>query len=223
MSQRRIFVGRCALLAVMAVCSLHCAITQPVRVLEPHQVAALGSLGGAIIPFSGIDIPLPYLNLGAAYGLSDQVTLTGTLHATSTFYKTIGLDAGAAVRVLAQHDAVPEVTAKGLVYFFAGTRSGGVRAFPMVTVNGSWRLGSWLAYVGADNLYQVQDPLYLVSPFVGTEFPLGGAWRGQVEVKWIAANRDTRHGVFEGEASLGGNGNAGLYFGAQYLFAGGTP
>jgi hypothetical protein len=58
----------------------------------------------------------------------------------------------------------------------------------------------------------------LFSPFVGYQFPLNDQWNGIAEFKWLASNVDTRHGIFEGLAAIGGKGNAGIYFGAQYTF-----
>ncbi len=196
----------------------HCGATQPVRTLPEGETDLTSSFGGPIIPFAGVALPVPYWNGGAAYGLHRSVTVYGNLHLTALLFGDVALDGGAAVRLFDENGVRPEVTANGRMYFFWDVARGNTAVlYPMLTATGSYAVGERsLLYFGSDQMYQFSDRSLFVSPFVGWEFPAGERTILQLESKWMAMNRDTRHGVFEGFASIGGKGNLGLFFGMRY-------
>lgn len=195
-----------------------CGVTQPVRPIEEGTTQLAASFGGPIIPFAGIAIPVPYLNIGALYGYKPNMSLYGNVHVTTMLFKNVGLDAGFAARLLPEKGIRPEVTVNGRGYFFwDAIRGSTMRFYPMGTVTGSYATGeNSLFYFGADNLYQFTTADLFVSPFVGYSFPLTEQTIMQIETKWMAMNHDTRHGIFEGSASVAGKGNIGIFFGIQY-------
>lgn len=164
---------------------------------------------------------MPYLTVGAIHGYKENVTLVANAHLLSAALGDIGLDAGAATRLVKQDNVIPEVTAKALLYFFDNLSRGPnqPRLFPMISFNASYTIGeSSLAYVGFDNIFQLSSPGLIISPFIGTEFYISNKFSGQIEAKWYAANVNSAHGIYEGYASVGGNGNIGLLFGLVYNF-----
>jgi len=193
-----------------------CGATQPVRTLEEGKTEILSSLGGPIIPLEGFAIPSPYLNLGVAFGYSNNVTLYTNTHLTALLFKDIGLDGGAAVRLTTQEHVIPEITLNSRMYFFWDVvRSNNKRLFPMVTVVGSYGTGNRsLVYFGVDHLLQLHQPDLFLSPLFGYQFPLSEPMSAQVEMKWLASNKNTRHGIFEGTTF--GAGGIGIFFGASY-------
>ena len=198
-----------------------CGSTQPVRVLEEGKTKAVFSLGGPIIQFGSAPIPVPYLTIGAMHGYSHDLTLTANAHLLSAALGDIGFDAGAALRLLKQDGAIPEVTAKAQMYLFDNIARGpnAPRLFPMISLNGSYLIGeSSLFYAGIDNLFQLSKPAYILSPFIGTEFYISRRISGQIETKWMAANINTSHGILEGYAAIGGLGSIGFFLGLTYSF-----
>lgn len=207
-----------AVLLAMAAFSTGCGVTQPVRTIPAKTTQLSGSFGGGIIPFGGIAIPVPYLTAGALHGYSDDLTLFGSAHITAMLFKNAGLDAGAAFRAVKANGAVPEVTVTGKGYLFwdAG-RGNTTRFYPSLTVTGSYDIAERsLLYAGMEGLYQPSDADLFTAPFVGYSFPLRQEMIMLLEVKWLAANKDMRHGIFEGAASVSGNGNLGVYCGVQW-------
>lgn len=191
-----------------------CGVTQPVRVAEEGTTHVLASLGGPLIPYAGMTIPVPYLNAGLLYGAGADVSYTGNLHLTMLLFGNLGVDAGYVRRLTQERGWIPELTAKGQLYFFSDLEDiRATRVFPLVTVNASYCIGSTLVYFGTDHLVQVHLPAYFLSPFVGIEVPLSERWRVQGEAKWMAANVNTAHGIFEGHGSIGGYGNIGTFIG----------
>lgn len=209
---------RIAIFIISLLAFIGCGVTQPVRTIPEHATESLVSFGGPVIPMDGFAIPAPYLNLGIAHGVTNDVTVIGTMHLTALLFKNIGLDAGAAATLVRENEGVPHITAIGRMYLFWDViRSNNPRLFPMVSLIGSFSTGDRsLFYFGADNLYQIHAPDYIIAPLAGYQFPISGKTVMQIETKWLAANKDTRHGVFEGTTSIGGNGGAGIFIGVQH-------
>jgi hypothetical protein len=196
-----------------------CGVTQPVRVLSEGATKASASLGGPLIPLGNATIPVPYLTAGVQHGYSSSLTLAGNIHLLTAMVGDIGVDAGVARRFVRQDDWVPELTVKAQCYFFYDVKRGNnPRFFPLLTANASYRVGeSTLLYFGVDNLFQFAEPAYFLSPFAGSQFPLSHRMDMQCEVKWMAANANTEHGVMEGHNSINGRGNIGTFLGFHYL------
>jgi hypothetical protein len=195
-----------------------CGVTQPIRPIEEGSTELIASLGGPIIPLGGVAIPVPYLNVGAMVGYKSNLTFYGNAHITALLFKDIGLDGGFSSRILPEKGIRPEITLNGRIYFFWDAfRGKTTRVYPTGTLTGSYLIGERsLLYFGADNLFQYTTLDLFISPLIGYSFPLSDEIQMQVESKWMAMNRDTRHGVFEGAGSIAGKGNVGLFFGLQY-------
>jgi hypothetical protein len=163
-------------------------------------------------------VPTPYLNLGIVHGFKKNLTLTGSVHATMALLKSAAFDVGAATRLTRETNGWPELTAKGQLFFFSDLeRLDNVRVFPMVSINASYLLGhSTLLYAGAEQLIQFNKPHYFLAPFAGTQFSLSARSALQIEVKWMAANVNSAHGIFRGVGSIGDHGDVGLFFGYTY-------
>jgi hypothetical protein len=80
---------------------------------RPGNHTGSGTLGGPLIPFGGITVPTPYLNFGLIHGYRENLTLTGSIHATMALLKNAAIDVGAATRLARENDGWPELTAKG--------------------------------------------------------------------------------------------------------------
>jgi hypothetical protein len=104
------------------------------------------------------------------------------------------------------------------IYFFYGFREPhDFRCFPSFAVNTSYSL--WekhLFYFGFDCMFQLTRSNLYITPFIGYEIPVSNSLKLQTELKWMASNADTKHGVFEGESSISGKGTLGLFLGANY-------
>jgi hypothetical protein len=206
------------LAAVLSLISFHCSVTQPVRVIEKGSTQLSASFGGPLIHPAGFPMPVPYLTAGVVHGLTDDVTFYGRTHVTMLLFGDLGLDAGAASALLHQRGYAPEVTIAGEMYFFSDLRHGRVtRAYPYLSLNASYDVGtSTIVFAGADDMYQFRPAHHFLTPFAGVEFPVSNRFAFQVEWKWMAANVNTAHGVFEGYSSLGDYGAFGTFLGMTY-------
>lgn len=227
--------------ALCAVCAfvgcLSCSVVQPVRVLPEGTTQLTGSLGGPWLPNSSPAYIAPYLNLGVMHGVSDNVTLTGSIHGTMLPFGTLGLDAGAAARLIKQQGAVPEITAKAQFYGFydftpgststrpvspdGATAAGSARIFPYLSLSASYELTrGLLGYLALENVFQLTGGQnYFLTPTLGLQYALSPAFSLQGEWKWMAANVDTRNGIFQGQSTIGSTGNWGVFVGVNWTIA----
>jgi len=197
-----------------------CGVTQPVRVLEPGEVRVTASFGGPVVPSSMPTVVIPYGTIGGMAGVAEGITVTGNLHIPLVALETAGIDGGAAVRILRGDGPVPELTAKGTALLLTNFRAGSSRCFPILSLNGSYSLGGpALWYAGIENMFQFTgQEHFFVGPFTGIEVHLSRQIALQGEAKWMAANVDTRNGVFEGQASFRGKGYFGIFLGGSYAW-----
>jgi len=211
------FWGALSLFSIASALS-SCGVTQPVRIIDQGTTQAAVSLGGPLIPFAGMTVPTPYLNLGLIHGYRDNLTLTGNVHVTTALLKNAAFDVGAATRLSRESNGWPELTVKGQLYFFSDLeRLDNARVFPMVTINASYLLGhSTLLYLGADQLIQFNKPQYFFTPFAGTQLSLSDRSAMQIELKWMATNVNSAHGIFRGTGSIEDHGDIGIFFGFTY-------
>ncbi len=73
---------RTLVIIILVVSSAGCSVTQPVRVVDQGITQAAVSLGGPFIPFDGMTVPTPYLNLGLIHSYKENLTLIGNIHGT---------------------------------------------------------------------------------------------------------------------------------------------
>ncbi|MBI5727460.1 MAG: hypothetical protein HY965_06385 [Ignavibacteriales bacterium] len=197
-----------------------CSVLTPVRVLSEKSSAVSLSFGGPYVPSASPTGVIPYTTIGYAYGYKENVTLSGNFHVLSAIFKTPGVDAGIVYRALRQNGNYPEITVYPKLYFFHDfSESKNFRCFPDIACNLSYCISEkYLAYGGLDYIMQLTRPEHFLTPFIGFAFPCFTSVSGQVEIKWMASNADTRHGVFEGESSVSGKGTIGLFTGVSYAF-----
>ena len=204
----------------MVVLAAGCSVTQPVRVLDAGEIRLAGSVGGPIVPSSVPTVVVPYGTVGGMFGVSRDVTVTGNLHVVLAGLKTFGVDGGAAVRLIPQEGFVPEVTGKGQVLLMTSFAPNSFRVFPYCSINGSYLLGESLTgYAGVESMFQFTgEDHFFIGPFAGVNIGLSRRVALQAETKWMAANINTRNGVFEGQSSFRGMGSAALFLGVTYVW-----
>ena len=87
-------MNRTILIAACVFAISSCAPSRYVRPLEEGQKAITGNLGGPLIKFSGMTIPLPLTAISLGYGLKDNLTIYGGVHTTALSFGVIQGDFG---------------------------------------------------------------------------------------------------------------------------------
>jgi hypothetical protein len=148
------------------------------------------SIGGPLVQAVGLDVPTPILTLGGAHGIRDDAEATARVDATAAAFGVLHVEPGVAYHPLVRDAGwVPSLTVAGSLHLLTDFEA--VRAGPLVTGVGAWRVGGrHLLYAGADvaavfgNRQRV-----LAGPLVGGELRLGHVGLG-LEAKWLAPYYD---------------------------------
>ncbi len=175
------------------------------------------SVGGPIAPGKSPVLLIPYVTAGVQHGVSEHVTVHGNAHLLMAAFGVAGFDVGASLRALRQNGAVPEVTVGATAIVFSTLNSlNDTRIYPDLHVACSWIVNTdWLLYGGAHNTVQ-SDGRYFFSPLVGLQFPISAKMSLKTEFMMQAVNQNTSSGTLEGISSVGNNGSAGFFVGAQW-------
>ena len=155
-------------------------------------------IGGPIISAFGARIPVPYLTIGANYGIAERINIHGNLHLFSLGYKIVGFDFGAAWFPLLNEGLSPTISIQPRLLVFASTKSdvtSRFRAYPIFTNTAAWKVRNNMLYTGYDLVIPFSNPDYdseassaIFSPFVGYRWNVGERTRLTTELKWHGAN-----------------------------------
>lgn len=216
---RRILLS---LLVGGAVVSVACSTTQVVRPLPRGTSQLSFSFGGPLVPDKVVTKVIPYATVGWQHGLSDVLTVGGAIHGTMAAFGVAGGELSATRQLVGQRDDAVALAGTVHAYLFSGR--GGTRGYPAASLVGSWKPSAkTLLYGGGTTVVQLDGtPSALLNPLLGVQRTVRGRLGLQAEFKWMAANADTRAGVFDGESSIGGRGAMAVQVGAV-LRRGGTP
>jgi hypothetical protein len=195
-----------------------CSVLTPPKVLEKGERRLSLSIGGPFVPSSSPALIIPYTTFGYAEGLHDDLTISGNFHLLSAAYKIFAVDAGVVHRLSREQNFYPELSIYPKLYFFHNFKSAeDMRAFISMALTGSYVTGNKnFIYFGFDTFYQFAPSKVLITPYTGFQFNASRKLNLQAELKWMASNEDTRHGIFEGESAVGGKGVIGFFIGASY-------
>ena len=205
-----------------------CSSTRLVKPLEAGQTALGFDLGGPLIDFAGLTIPIPISSLSGAYGLKEGWTVFGALHTTSAAFGNLQLEAGVLAQILAAKNRLPGLSAGLSTQFITRFAAQTTRIYPQIDLNLYWPYSQkypHFAYLALNNWFDLYPNLshglenthrYLPALGLGHTF-LQGKMRYNLEVKWIApqiSNRD----LIVSYNGLGGQGSLGLFFSVSRLF-----
>lgn len=204
-----------------------CAPTRFVKPLDKKEKAVNLSLGGPVIGYNGIPVPVPFLTLTYGYGIDSSLTGFGSLNITSAFYGNAQVEAGVVKRLVKQHHSWPGISITPVANFIYRSKNA-KKFYPQLDVNAYWdyNRGRNFFYAGLSNWFELssnkaydikQEHHWLLSPMIG-EYFVRKKWSINVEVKIAAANISSRKTVAEYKTPLGHHGAAGIYVGYTRKF-----
>ena len=132
--------------------AIGCGTIPTVRTLGAGESEGTLSIGGPVIGIFGTYIPVPIVELGGLYGLTDDLTVHGRLNVTTAVFGTFGIDLGATWQVLRQAEAsaIPALALGITAYGFANPSD--FYGAADVSLAASWRIRTRdLAYLALRN------------------------------------------------------------------------
>ncbi len=133
------------------------------------------SLGGPFFDSLGPAIPVPHMNLGGRYGVTDWMDVDGSVNATALAYSLLAFDVAANFQLYREPQALAVASSIRLYNIGDLNDAPGYRAYPELGLHLGGPVTPWLhLYGGVTSTFQfsppeTKTPVFL-TPFFGTEF-----------------------------------------------------
>ncbi|HEX8332898.1 MAG TPA: hypothetical protein VF622_09760 [Segetibacter sp.] len=213
------------LLTISLVCS--CAPTRFVKPLNEKQQAVNLAIGGPLIDYSSLIIPMPFLTATYGYGIDSTLTGFGSLNITSAVYGNLQMEVGVTKRISKQNGRVPAISINPVANVIYRNKDA-FKLYPQIDINAYWdyNRGRNFFYVGVNNWFELgskvnfdeeQKSHWLITPMIGETF-VRRKWNYNVELKVIAPNMSSERSVVEYKTPLANRGALGIYFGVTRKF-----
>ena len=136
-----------------------CSPSRFVKPLEKGQKAIEANLGGELIHFSGLVIPIPFTSVTGGYGIKKGLTGYASLHLTSLMYQNIHTEFGIVKELYSNEDSTVGVSVTPQINFVQTlANGGGAKLWPQLDANAYWNYKKGndnFAYVGMSNWFEL--------------------------------------------------------------------
>ncbi len=205
-----------------------CTSSRIVKPLNEKEKEIGLSIGGPMIYFSDISIPIPLTSLHYAYGYNNELSLYGGLHTTSLLSGVIHTDFGIVQNIIDEDNFYFGASVNPGLHFMIDTWEGNPKLFPTVDLNvyRTYSDKGNFFYFGATNWFDLvkfraHDELnttkWLVSPQLGHTF-VRNNWNINLEVKYLVPYISNQDIVVDYVKWTGNYGTIGIYLGFNYRF-----
>jgi hypothetical protein len=187
-----------------------CGATRAIAPLERGQHQVYADLGGPLVKYGSNPIPVPFANVGWAYGIDGRSNVHAAVNpASAAILGVPGVNAGYAREVLSADGARPRVMLDSTAWVFfgdnkAGEPKGGTRWFQDVSAIATWDIARrnggtpHRVYTGWNLFVQPLPELHAAPvPLLGTELRVAPPVGLQLETAWWGFHRDTFYMVPE--------------------------
>ncbi len=157
-----------------------CGTMNSARPLDQGQHAVGVTLGGPMVEFGGSYVPLPNAILEGRSGMAPIADknwdINYGLNLTALAFDQVGLHVGASYQARKQNGNIPAISFTNRLYLYSNHISGntidtgkGLWANDELTLTFSWKLGRQLVYTGFSQYFDLSNPNFTFTPFLGTE------------------------------------------------------
>ena len=203
-----------------------CAPTRFVKPLAKKQQAVNLSLGGALIDYSDLTIPMPFITATYGYGIDSTLTGFGSLNITSLVYGNAQVELGLTKQLLQQKGARPGISVNPVANIIY--RKGASKLYPEIDINAFWDynhnrnffyvgVSNWFELSGKRAFDQKQEHRWLFTPMIGQTF-VRRKWNYNIELKVIAPNIANNTSTVDYKTPFGSHGAFGVYLGCTRKF-----
>jgi hypothetical protein len=215
------------LITLILVFVFGCAPTHFVKPLDKKQSAVNVSLGGPLIKYNELTIPIPFVTTTYGYGIDSSLTGFASANVTSALYGNLQMDIGATKLLTRQVGIFPAISISPLlnvIYRNKETK----KLYPQLDINSYWECGrnKNLVYVGIDNWFELskkkayemkQKNHWFFSPMIGYTL-VRNRYCINIEAKVIAPNKSNEKLVVEYQTPFNNSGAFGVYVGYTRKF-----
>jgi hypothetical protein len=202
-----------------------CSPVTLVKPLEKNQMAFLASLGGPMIVFSNVPIPIPFCNAGFSYGINARVTASAQLGLTSLAFGVIQMDPGILYGIrIPENNHQIGISAFLKTHLLLDKWEGNFRWYPETGIQAYKEWDRNMVYAGASGWFETRFPAEkraaenMWVPMLNLGYTRQKTkWNLTAEAKWIAPNINKGKIVVD-FIGPGTNGALGLYVGLVKKF-----
>jgi len=202
-----------------------CSPVTIVKPLEKKQKVVSAHLGGPMITFTGIPMPIPFSSLGLHYGINNRLTVGTNLGITSLAFGVFQLDPGIVYGIRNPKEIGQlGISAFAKTHFMIDTWESNFRWYPELGGQVYKEWGKNLFYVGGSGWFETRYPsqkraagnIWVPMAHFGyiRQKP---KWNLTLEAKWIAPNISHENIVVD-YIGISTQGALGIYFGASRKF-----
>jgi hypothetical protein len=206
---------------------ISCAPTRFVKPLAKKQQAVNLSLGGALISYSKLTIPMPFVTATYGYGVDSTLTAFGSLNITSLVYGNAQVELGITKQLFAQRGAWPGVSINPVANIIYRNKDAS-KVYPELDINAFWDhnhkrnffyigVSNWFELSGKRAYDQQQEHNWLFTPMIDETF-VRQKWNYNIELKAIAPNIANNTSTVDYKTPFGTHGAFGIYIGCTRKF-----
>lgn len=224
MSKKSLFYNSYLLLLLTLILINSCAPTRFVKPLEKDQKAVSFNVGGPLIGFGGLTIPIPFSALTYGHGLNNKTTVFGSVHTTSLLYGNFQTDIGVLREIKSYNSAnrlIPGISISIVANLIYGSFENDFKFWPQGDLNFYWNINkdknfiytgfsNWFELAGIKEHQQIQPYHWFFNPHIGISGQ-EGKWNSQVEIKYLAPGISNENIVVD-YRSFGNTGAIGVYY-----------
>lgn len=215
------------LFVVLVFFMFSCSTVRMVKPLNKGETEVGVALGGPIIGFGKVVLPVPMSSVAVSHGFSDRLTAFGGLNTTSLLFGVGQLDLGAGYGILEQDGYRPGLVGLGTLSLAFDKWDKNFRAHPQLDLHTYWdyKEGKGTLYSGVSNWFELsnrqvnsteQNDFWAPNIYLGTKLN-GAKLNWLIETRYIAPNYKNNYTVVDWKG-IGAKGAFGLYFGVTKTF-----
>ena len=206
---------------------ISCAPSRFVKPLKEDEQAVNLSLGGPLISYSDVPIPMPFLTATYGYGFDSTLTGFGALNITSLLFGNAQLELGVTKQLIQQRGSRPGISINPVANIIYRNKDA-AKFYPQLDINAFWEynqnrnffyvgLSNWFELSGKRAFDQEQENQWLLTPMIGQTF-VRSKWNYNIEAKIIAPYIDNNTSPVDYKTPFGKKGALGIYFGLTRKF-----
>jgi hypothetical protein len=204
-----------------------CAPTRVVKTIPKGKTNITASLGGPLIAYHNLTIPMPLTSVSGAYGIKDDLTGFAGLHTTALAFGVIQADLGVTKRLKEQNNWSPGISVSPVANFMYDTWEHHFKFYPEIDINAYWnyRKKQNFIYAGISNWFELASKRAFDEPQPNNWIPgfyVGHTWSQKImeytiEAKYLEPFTNNKNLVVQ-YTSFGNTGAIGIYFGITRKF-----
>jgi hypothetical protein len=203
-------------LLILLICVSSCAPSRFIEPLDKGEQAVSFNIGGSLIEYADMTIPVPLTSLTYGNGIIEKLTVFGSLHTTSLIFNNFQTEVGIVSHVRDQERWIPAVSSSLALNFITELSKGNVKLWPQIDGNAYWNLNAnkhrfHLGYsIWIDTQMLDENRIGVINPHFGYTYKMKTYELG-AELKLLASGADNSKVFLSYQSIMGDRGATGIY------------